>query len=823
VSRRCWRGSAIVRIALVLGTAMGVVAPPVVAQQPATRALTGLVTDSATAAPLAAVQVLARAQDNPTVTLASSTGDDGRFVIRGVTAGQYEVRFIRMGFAPDSQQVTVAAGSDGTVDIGTIRLRTIPVQLSDVQVVTEQPSVVYAADRDIYLASAVAGAAGGSVSDILRGIPDLEVDINGAVKLLGEGPAIYINGRPAPMRGESLTLFLEQFAAENIESIEVMPNPSPRYNAEGAGGIVNIVLKKDVGLGLSGNAFASGGTRGQLRGGGRATLQRGPLTLNGGASLGLSGDQRSSTELRQNLLTDPITFLRQAGSSDRSNWNGNLDLGATYRISPRTEVEAEARIDHNTSDADRITRYTEMDAEQSVTDEYDMFLLDDGLGGSMNFALELQHKLGGDGDVPRQRGRMERRGTDALGVEIEYSRGRDRQHSLVERRLLEELGAVDPTDELTWTEERETDAELAVGVDFARGLGKAGDLEVGYDGEFGWTDEGRLEEVRVSGSAGNPVGRTSRGFMHRQMEHSAYFTLSRKFGELGAQVGARAEHVTRRIELPGDGGTFENDELDVFPNVNLNYAFSRGKRIRLSYSMRVGRPSSNVLNPINTSSDPLNRRIGNPAIESQYTHSYMLNASWSGELGDLRASPFFRRSTNEWEQIRTVDEDGISTTTYENLGSTNSYGVSLSASLRDVYGIRTRVSLNGQRTDRNYAAVLGRTSPSATRWSVRTNLDGRITSMLSAQGALTYTPARDLPQGRSSSTLMTSLGVRYRFIDGRASMNLNVTDPFDIYDSSIQRSARGYIESGRERVSMRRLRLSLSYSFQSGGGRRGGR
>src|SRR5690606_19479311 len=165
------------------------------------------------------------------------------------------------------------------------------------------------------------------------------------------------------------------------------------------------------------------------------------------------------------------------------------------------------------------------------------------------------------------------------------------------------------------------------------------------------------------------------------------------------------------------------------------------------------RPSSNQLNPINTSSDPLNRRVGNPDIEPQKTHSFTLNGSWSTSWGYLRATPFFRRSVNEWEQIRTVDENGISTTTYENLGSTNAYGVSLSAAVQDFHGIGAEVSLNGQRTVRNYAAVLDREAPPSTRWSVRTELDGEINSNLTAQTSIVYNPARDLPQGRASSTI----------------------------------------------------------------------
>jgi hypothetical protein len=585
---------------------------------------------------------------------------------------------------------------------------------------------------------------------------------------------------------------------------------------------VNIVLKKDVGLGVSGNAFVSGGTRGQLRGGARATFQRGPLTLNGGASLGLSGDERTSSQLRQNLLADPVTFLRQAGRSDRSSRSGDVDVGATYALGARTELNAEARLDRNVSETERVTRYTEMDAEQRVTGEHDMLLLDDGSGTSVDLAVELEHEFDAGDDAPGGRGEDPRARSDELRVELEYQRGGDLETSAVERRVLAELGELDPAAELTRVEDRETEAELAVGVDYSRGLGKRSGIELGYEGAFGRTDEGRVEEARLPGSAGDPTGRESRGFLHRETVHGAYLTLSSTFGDVGAQLGARAEHTGRRLALPGDGGAYANDRLDVFPTVNLNYTFDEGVRVRASYAMRVRRPSSGVLNPVNTSSDPLNRRVGNPSIGPQHTHSYMLNASWSGELGDLRATPFVRRSTNEWEEIRTVDGQGVATTTYANLGSTNAYGVSLTASLRDVHGVGARVSLNGQHTDRSYAAVLGRPAPSSTRWSVRTNLDGEIGSALSAQGSLTYTPARDLPQGRASATLMTRVGLRYRLLDRRASLNVTVTDPFDVYDSSIERSDRGYVETGRERVSMRRLTLSLSYGFQARGGRRPG-
>ncbi len=839
-SRSAAHGSALrAMVALCSLCAMLVAALPLrlAAQQPGARDLTGLVTEAGTGAPLGAVQVAVREVGASEAPRGGATDAAGRFTIRNVPPGRYQLRFIRLGFHPDTQLVTVPTG-EGPVDVGTITMTSAPVQLGSVNVVASQSDVIHAADRDIYSADAVVGAVGGSATDVLQQIPDLEVDIDGNVRMLGQAPTIYINGRPAPMTGEALALFLEQFAAENIQSVEVMPNPSARYNAEGAGGIVNIVLKENVGLGVSGNAFVNGGTRGQLRGGGRATWQRGPLTLNGGGSLGLSSTERTSTQLRQNLLADPITFLGQAGRSDRSSWSGNLDLGARYELGESTDLDAELRVNRNVADSERVTRYTEMDAGRNVTDEYDMIFLDDGRGSSLDLGIELRHEFArrGDGDGARGargggdgpgrggrggRGRSPWERGNQLELEVEFERGGDLAQRFVERRILLELGEVDYADALTWEEDRQTESELSVGVDYAHGIGESSEIEVGYDGEFGWSDEGRLEEERAPGSPDDVIDRVRRGFVHRQTVHGGYLSLSRQFGNLGAQVGARAEQTLNRLELPGEGGVFDNDHLDVFPNANINYSFGQGKRIRLSYSVRVRRPSSNVLNPINTSSDPLSRRVGNPDIAPQYTHSYMLNASWSGDMGQLRATPFVRRSTNEWEQIRSVDEEGVATTTYDNLGSTTAYGMSVNARLREYRGIRASLNLNGQRTERDFAAVLGQAMPSSTRWSVRTNFDGEISSTLAAQGSLTYNPARDLPQGRASATLMTRVGLRYRFLDRRASLSFNVTDPFDVYDSSVQRSARGYVETGRDRVSMRRATIGLSYSFQSGGG--GGR
>jgi outer membrane receptor for ferrienterochelin and colicin len=149
------------------------------------------------------------------------------------------------------------------------------VQLAPIEVTVERPDIRFDPDRTGYLVEALTTAAGGVVNDALRELPDLVVELDGTIRLRGNTPTIYLNGKPAPMEGVSLAVFLEQFPADRIERIEVLEAPSARYGAEGAGGIINIVLKEGVELGLTGNLSLSGGTRGQYSANGRGTLQRG--------------------------------------------------------------------------------------------------------------------------------------------------------------------------------------------------------------------------------------------------------------------------------------------------------------------------------------------------------------------------------------------------------------------------------------------------------------------------------------------------------------------------------------------------------------------
>ncbi|HEU4883140.1 MAG TPA: carboxypeptidase regulatory-like domain-containing protein, partial [Longimicrobium sp.] len=331
--------------------------------------VTGTVVESPSGRPLPAVSVTLRVAGDTTTVAGANTDAAGRFRI-AVAPGTYTLQASRLGYGSGRRPgVSVTAG--GTADVGNVELAAATLLLEEVQVRTEAATAIVAADRTIYSTRDMPVAAGGMATDVLRSVPELEVDVNGGVQLRGTAAQIYLNGRPAPMQGESLELFLQQFPADRIDRIEVIPNPSARFEAEGAGGIVNIVLKKNVDLGLSGSVFANTSSRGEVGSGGRLTYQRGRLTLFGGGFLRRSDRTTTSFDLRQNLLTTPITLLQQDATNDRTGLSGNFDMTSEFALTERTTLRGEIGVFRNGWDADGVTLYTEMDEARIATELYD--------------------------------------------------------------------------------------------------------------------------------------------------------------------------------------------------------------------------------------------------------------------------------------------------------------------------------------------------------------------------------------------------------------------------------------------------------------------
>jgi hypothetical protein len=750
--------------------------------------------------PLARATVAVRRAADSTVVGGKITAQDGRFRVDGLAPGDYLVEVSLIGYTPQTKRGVAVTAAAPTVDLGKIELATAVVMLQGIQARAERPAMQILPDRTAYSTKDMPVASGGTATDALRTVPELEVDVNGKVTSRGATPKIYINGRPAPMQGEALDNYLQQLPANRIDRIEVIPNPSARYEAEGQGGIVNIVMKEGVDLGLSGSLSANSGTQGQNGGSARLNYQEGRVTFFGGASMSLNHQDYSSDDERENLITDPITYLRQAAETSNHGSFGALDLTTELKTSKRGTLWVQLQGDRYGSGSSGLTAYTLMNDVRAPTERYDR------LNDSDNGYLD------GTGSIGFRRVVQPQRQEWSLELRKNWSSQDNESESSKLLRAItgEELGL---PPELTRNDGGEDDGLLTLQADMSQPWGKNGGVELGYRGSIRDTDNDRTLDVFPTAESTDPTRSTPSAFDYRETVNAGYLTLTGKLGPFGLQGGVRAERSDTRFSLPLTGDSYENDYASIFPNANVSVALGGGKQLRLSYSKRMDRPWAWILNPINPSTDPLNRTVGNPFLKPRYTHSLMMDASWSGQHGTLRLSPYYRNTVDTWDQIKTVDEEGVSTVTWFNLSSIASYGSSLSASLRPTGPFSGFASLSAYREVRDASNLATDFSGSAVHWSANTNLTVRASSSLNVQGAVSYYPSREVPQGRISSMLYSSVGARKQIAGTKASINLSIVDPFDLYHVTFTTHDQTHQQTSKSRYSLRRAMLSITYNF----------
>lgn len=745
--------------------------------------------------PLAAAAVTVRSASDSAVVTGAIADSDGRFQIMGLPPGVYLLRVSLIGHVPASlPPVTLGAGA--AIATGDIVLEMQPVDVDAVEATVQRAPVVLAPDRTIYDVKDMPAADGGSAADVLRHVDELEVDFNGRVAMRGDqAVAIYINGRAAPMKGDQLQDFLKQMPGKSIARVEVIPNPSARYDPEGMGGIVNIVLRDDTSLGLSGSLGANANTNGALGLTGRVAFQQGRLTVFSGGSGTVSEGRNVNTDLRQLLLPEPGDFHEQNARNTQENVVGFADFSIEYKLAERTiawtngygSKHEHDRLATTTTDIysapdqflDRYTRETVAASPHAFLD----------LGAGVKHQFEPnRHELTAD---VRRTVNDSRNSSDALRSES------------MDPLLLGERIESDAT-ELTssWT----------FRGDYIRSWGEGREIGAGVQLSTRSLDEHALWRMRLPGVAGSGTADRDEQFEYEERVNAAYLNTSHSYRRLALQVGLRAEFVDTELDAEGIGGS-DKSYAGVFPSFNIGYEIDRKRSLRLGYSKRVGRPPTHLLKPTIFSDDATVRMEGNPELEPNYTHTINAQFSWVGSLGTLRIAPYFRRTFNQWEQIRTMEETGVMAIRWANTAAIRQFGSTFTVSkpASGVLGGSLNAALFHNTTDAtNVADGLRR---SGLRWSAGGTATVKLHASTVATANFNYMAPRDVPQGRMGGSVMSSLGLRHQLLAGRATLNLFVSDPLALHRFRMDARDETFLQLSRTVPRMRMAQLSFTWTF----------
>lgn len=757
--------------------------------------VSGAFVERPSGAPLAAVEVVLRRAADSTLVAHGVTGEDGRFRLDGVGPGRYRLRASLLGHEPyvrDGLELTAAAPD---ADLGTQALAVAPLAVPGVTSSTARATAIVGVDRNIYLAKDLPAAAAGTATDVLRAVPELDVDINGKVSLRGSSSVtIQINGRPAPMSGEALDTYLRTFPASRIERIEVVANPSARFDPEGMAGIVNLVLKEGVDLGLSGSLFLSAGTNSAAPGA-RLAWQKGPVTLFGGLS-GYDSRNRSTLETnRENFLGGPAAFYRVASENENRSRSGFSDASADVALSKRATLYTTLNGYLSRYRWDGVTHYAQRDPSSAPTLVHDR--TNDGRNDSRTGTVTLGFR------------HVAKQGRDERSIELRQSDTHQGNPARGEQRIFvpaDSAGTSSRLDGAFGSHERSLEA------DDTHPLGEKGKLEAGYRGSGRRNTNSRSLEFLEDGVVVVTPQSSSGDYEHRETFHSGYLTLGSTFGRASLQLGVRAEAAKTTFEIRRTHALYRNDYRSVFPSANVAWDFGRGVNARLGYSKRIERPAAWYLNPDMPTVDPLNRTVGNPDLKPKYTHSVNLETSWTGTRGSLRVSPYWRRTVDNWDAVVTVDSSGAATTTWRNASSVGFLGASLTASLRQAKRLGGTVSLNLWREHHDAGNLGAAFRRDATNWSANGNVQYKLSDALELQAWARYNPAQTLAQGHSSATLFTNLGARFK-LSAQASLGLWVNDPFALWKYESTTGDETYLQHSSNRYRLRSATLSLSWSW----------
>ena len=762
----------------------------------------GTVLEAATDTPIEAATVALWSAADSSLVTGAITQPDGAFAIQGVRPGRYYVRISFVGYRTQTHSDIAITRQNRQADLGRIMLEQDTEMMDEVEVTSERSYVEVGIDRTTYNVENQPLTAGGSGLDVLANIPSIEVDIDDNISLRGsENVAIYLNGRPAPMTGEALAGFLRGLSSEAIKRVEVIPNPSARYEPEGMSGIVNIVLAKKSTQTLGGGVSVNADTNERYGASGNVHFGTGPWNFFVNYGVRSGQRERSGTQFRENRYLDPTTFLDQIQDGERGGFSQNLNATIDYSLSKKNVLSFTGLLSQRAGDSDMLTTYSELDAARDLMRRYTR--ANDGSRSDFNMDYRLSFKRT---IQPRKH---------ELSAEISFEQEDESDDSRYLENLLMDDGSLSDTvlDEQT-VDQSELGREAEAQIDYTRPLGDNMRMEAGYKGSIEWLDNSFYSEsLDLGAGAFTPDTDLNNAFNYEEQVHAAYGIFGGEAGAFGAQLGLRFEQALTTFDLTTTGEAFDNSYTSFYPSAHVTFAPTEGQTVKLSYSKRVRRPNTWQLNPFGDYDDPTSRRVGNPFLTPEYTHAFEVGYTRIANAYTVSLSPYYRQTVDAISWSQRLTNDGVTLTTFENFATQSSYGTELIGTLNLGQWLRMRGSFNTYKRVTDGSNVDTELSTSALGYSTRLSGTASLPSGVKLQLSQFYRSPMDVPGGHIDAFTKTDLALQRDLLDGKASLSVRASDIFNTMGFNMWRESSQYYMTSQRDFNAQALQISLRYNF----------
>jgi len=627
--------------------------------------ITGKVLDASSNVPLEFATISIFKKEGDQLVGGGIAGPDGQFTIEAHGLNLYATIEYISYQSVTIDPITIVKGKT-VISLGDISLSPQGVELDGIEIRAEKSETQFSLDRKTFNVGKDLANRGGTAEDILDNVPSVTVDIDGGVSLRGsEGVRILVDGKPSSLAGIGNANGLRSIPANMIEKVEVITNPSARYEAEGMAGIINIILKKDKGSGFNGVLDLSVGYPNRYGAGANLNYRKGNLNWFFNYGINYSENPGGGQRYQERTIDDDIFILDQNTTQIRSGLSNSYRFGLDYFLNPKEQITGafvyrlgdennEATIFYNdylnSFDGSGFlsqTQRTDDEKEDELNAEY-----------SLNYRKEYSSRQ------------------HTLNIQAQYN-----ERSEVESSDLAEsfsLNGEPATPSLQQYSNNDEGYETYLfQVDYVHPISKNHKWETGL--------RSSLRDVRNDFFVGNINGTDTIGipglvndFFYNEDIYAGYFIYGNGFGKFSYQLGTRAEYSVIRTELPTatDDGINENDYLNFFPSGHFNYNVDETNSFQISYSRRVRRPRFWDLNPFFSFTDSRNFFSGNPVVNPQYTDSYELSNLKYWEQFNISASLFYRKTTSSIQRIQVAKlDEGTTLRVPLNIGNIDDIGL----------------------------------------------------------------------------------------------------------------------------------------------------
>lgn len=735
-------------------------------EMPSDGIVSGIVLEKSSGNPVEYANIVIYSIRDSSIVSGGITDKSGYFKIDKIRYGNFFVEINFIGYGKQIIPELMIKPDKKEINLGKIYLEINAEMLGEVSVEANVNQVDYRLDRKVVNVNQDIISSGATAVEVLENVPSVTTDIDGNVALRGSGSfLVLVDGRPSPIQGSEA---LQQIPASSIESIEIITNPSAKYDPDGVGGIINVVLKKDKRAGYNGQVSANYGTFGSFGGDALFNFRTDKINFFIGGEYGDRIFRGEGETHRKTFINEDTTYLINTFSSNyRERKSGSFRAGIDYFISENEIVTVSGRYGLSGHGMGSEAWASSFYQYSTIYDDFYYYLTENSMEAKSSYF---------SGDVNYMK-KFKKVGHE-LQVYGSYSGDFDDEFNTYTEQEADYIrNPVDSTISEYRTLENGAGSTLTAKIDYILPIFEQGKFETGYQLKYSVTDNDLRYQTLVSDIWTNDSTKLNPYFYSNNIQ-SGYVLFSNFWKNLGYQFGLRTEYTDRLFHQTLSDQKWTYNKFDFFPSVHLSYKLPAEMQLLASYSRRLDRPRGYYLDPFVEYIDPSNLRQGNPNLLPEYTNSFDLSLQKKFGPNFISLEAYARQTYNKIDRIITVYplDQSMFLMTFDNIGE----DLAIGSELMGNFNIFKWYNLNISGSAYYYELISENYNSGSTfSWDARINNTIRLKKTgTSFQIGANYSGPEIEAQGKEYASWMANIGIRQDFLDRKLSLSVNVRNVF---------------------------------------------